>query len=44
VLRDSKSLQGNTYQLDISKLERGVWYLRAVKDGKKTESTRLLFE
>lgn len=44
IQKDSKNLNGNKYKLDISKFERGVWYLQAKKKNHKTEVIRLLFE
>ncbi len=44
ILKDSSKLQGNKYILDISKLERGIWYLRALKKDSEPEVIRLVFE
>lgn len=44
LLKDTKNHDGNKYRLDIRHLERGVWYLHAVKKGYETEVVRLLFE
>ncbi len=43
LLKDTKNRDGNKYRLDIRHLERGVWYLHAVKKGHETEVVRLLF-
>jgi len=44
IQKDSKNLNANKYKLDISKFERGIWYLQAKKKNHKTEVIRLLFE
>ena len=44
LLKDTKNRERNTYHLDISRFERGVWYLHAMKKGRETVVVRLLFE
>lgn len=44
IRKDSKNLNGNKYRIDISNLERGIWYLHARKKNHKTEVIRLLLK
>lgn len=44
LLKDIKNINGNKYHLNIRHLDRGIWYLHAVKKGQGTEVIRLLFE
>lgn len=44
LLKDAQKLQENKYTLDISQLERGVWYLRVINKGLEPKVLRIIFE
>jgi len=44
VFKDALKRQGNEYIMDINKLERGTWFLRAIKKGHEPEVIKLIFE
>ncbi|UTA66479.1 S8 family serine peptidase [Emticicia sp. 21SJ11W-3] len=44
IMRDIHKQQDNKYTIDVSKLERGTWYMRVVKKGAKAEVIRLILD
>lgn len=44
ILKDTKNIKGNAYTIDVSRLERGIWYLRANSKNRNPEVVRILLE